>query len=241
MNSLLLPVAAYQAIRLRRDTTPLPAAAGARSGTVGTGSPLRIAVIGESTAAGCGAETQEDAIAMQLARFLVSDYGAPAVDWTVCARNGATAFDCRWSLLQDLPHDLDLAVLLVGVNDVLRRTPPEAWRAELSSLLFGLRRRSRHVLVAGLPPFESFARLPRTLARYLSGRAATLDTIARQAVKRMPGTSWVGGDDLLPLGPEFFASDGFHPSATGYRRWAKSLAPVASSRLGTSLRGAGQR
>jgi hypothetical protein len=27
-------------------------------------------------------------------------------------------------------------------------------------------------------------------------------------------------DDQVDVGPDFFAADGFHPSAIGYRRWA---------------------
>src|SRR3712207_5729388 len=70
---LLAPVLLRQGARVRRTTPVLPEAAGDRSGREGaTGgqAPLRLLVVGESTAAGVGVEHQRDALPRQLAAEL---------------------------------------------------------------------------------------------------------------------------------------------------------------------------
>lgn len=39
--------------------------------------------------------------------------------------------------------------------------------------------------------------------------------------------TWVRSDDI-PADPDFFACDGFHPAAPGYRRWAQAVADQLS-------------
>ncbi|QTX05578.1 hypothetical protein G127AT_05030 [Agromyces archimandritae] len=77
--------------------------------------------------------------------------------------------------------------------------------------------------MAGIPPFERFEAFPRTLRRYLAGRAAAVDAVSRRICDR-PGVTWVDSTVELDMGPDFFARDGFHPSALGYRSWASLVA-----------------
>lgn len=224
MNPLLLPLVACQGVRVKRDTIRLPEAEGPRCGRVGDGPALRLSVVGESTAAGCGVLTHDEGMAGQLARALVSTGLAPGVEWSVTARNGATASAFRRSLLPGIPDGVDLTVVLLGVNDVLARTPPSTWRTEVGGLLDVLRSRSTQVVLTGIPPFDAFPSLPATLARFLREHADRLNAVTQQLAADLPQVIWVGGEDLLPLGPDFFGADGFHPSADGYRRWAASIA-----------------
>jgi len=39
-----------------------------------------------------------------------------------------------------------------------------------------------------------------------------------------PQATWIGSTGILPVGPDFFARDRFHPSAIGYRQWARAVA-----------------
>jgi hypothetical protein len=66
---LLAPVLLRQGARVRERTPVLPEAAGDRSGRAGAaeGAPLRLLIVGESTAAGVGVAHQRDGIAARLA------------------------------------------------------------------------------------------------------------------------------------------------------------------------------
>ncbi|GAA4104528.1 SGNH/GDSL hydrolase family protein [Actinomadura miaoliensis] len=225
MNPLLLPVIAAQGIWVRSRTERLPEASGPAEGSVGDGSgpPLRIAVLGESTAAGCGVGTHDEGFAAALARELAARAHRP-VTWAAVGRNSATAHVIRHRLLPRLPEDLDAAVLLAGVNDVLTRRAPAAWGEDLAAIVSGLHDRAAHVAVAGIPPFEAFSSLPAALGRYLAQRADALDAVSRRICAGRPRTTWINSAGIVPVGPDFFARDRFHPSAEGYRRWAQAAA-----------------
>jgi len=228
VNPLLLPVVAVQGMRVRAATEVLAPAAGPTSGTTGGDTsqpPLRVAVLGESTAAGCGADTNDNAFPGRLARELATRTGR-SVQWQVVGQYGATARRIRYRLLPVIGGDqLKVAVLLAGVNDVLTRRAPKEWRDDLKAIVDGLSERAEHVVVAGVPPFDVFPSLPATLGRYLAERARALDEVSRQVCRERSLTTWIGSVDILPTDdPDFFASDRFHPSAYGYRRWAQAVA-----------------
>jgi lysophospholipase L1-like esterase len=225
MNPLLLPIVAVQGIRVRRTTEAMPPAAGPRTGRVGdpAGEPLRVGVVGESTAAGCGVDRHDQGFAGALARDLSARTGRP-VEWHVVGQDGATARRIRYRLLPQLGDGMDVAVLLAGVNDVLTRRAPSQWAEDLEAIVRDLVTRADRVVVAGLPPFGAFPAMPATLRRYLAERAAALDEVSRQVCARQQRARWVGAATLLPAGPGFFAADNFHPSAIGYRYWARMVA-----------------
>ena len=67
---LLSPLLLAQAVRVRKIALQLPEAAGPRTGITGSGPALRVLIIGDSSAAGVGAPTQEVALAGRLANSL---------------------------------------------------------------------------------------------------------------------------------------------------------------------------
>lgn len=224
MNPLLLPVAALQGRRVRRTVEVLPAASGPTTGTATwpTGSAMRLAVLGESTAAGCGADRHENAFVGAFARALARRARRP-VAWRVLGQHGATARRVRYRLLPLLDEEVDIAVVLIGVNDVLTRRPATQWADDLAAILGTLTERARRVVLTGVPPFDVFPSLPTTLGQYLTERAVVLDDIARAQCAARPTVTWTSSIDLVAAGPEFFAHDGFHPSAAGYRHWAEAV------------------
>jgi hypothetical protein len=78
------PLLIAQANRLRRTALELPEPHGPRSGKVGRGDPvLRLLVAGDSSAAGVGARTQREALALPLRSGWRSDSAAQcAGNWS---------------------------------------------------------------------------------------------------------------------------------------------------------------
>ncbi|GIG68758.1 SGNH/GDSL hydrolase family protein [Phytomonospora endophytica] len=223
MNPLLLPVVAVQGIWARSRIERLSPAGGPTTGRSGTraGTPLRLAVLGESTAAGCGADNHEEAFAGSFAAAIGERTGRP-VEWEVAGVYGATALRIRHRVLPRLETTADIAVLLAGANDVLGRRPVADWAADLAAIVDGLR--AERVVVVGVPPFTMFPSLPGVLARYLASRAAAVDSAAREVCAARSHATWLTSTDGAPLPAGFFARDGFHPSAIGYRHWANTIA-----------------
>jgi len=225
MNPLLLPIIAAQAIWVRLTTEKLPPAAGPAIGAAGDAShpPVRIGVLGESTAAGCGVDIHDNGFPGALARELAAR-GGQSVSWEVIGQNSATIRHIRYRLLPQLGKDLDVAVLLAGVNDTLAGRTPEQWGADLAAIVDDLTDRARLVAVTGVPPFDAFPSLPATLGRFLAQRAGALDDVSAKVCAARPRATWISSTDSLPMGPDDFARDRFHPSASGYRRWAEAVA-----------------
>lgn len=225
MNPLLFAVIATQGIWVRTRTEVLPPAAGPSNGAVGdsAAAPMRLAVLGESTAAGCGVDTHDNGFPGCLARELADRTGRP-VTWEVVGQYGATARRIRHRLLPQLGDSFDLVVLLVGANDVLGRSTPQQWGVDLAAMVDELTDRAKHVVVVGNPPFGTFPSLPGLLRRYLAQRAGVLDQVSRQVCAERPQSTWINSTDIVPIEPKFFARDGFHPSAFGYLQWARAVA-----------------
>lgn len=228
MNPLLLPVAALQGVRVKARTEVLPAASGPLAGVAEPpeaepGAQLRVGVLGESTAAGCGVDSHEEGFTGSFARTL-AERRKRRVCWEVVGQYGATSRRIRHKLLPELGTGFDVAVLLAGVNDVLTRRSAAQWREDLEAIVTELAARAERVAVTGIPPFNAFPSLPTTLGRFLAEHAAVLDEVSRTVCADIPAAVWVGADAVLPMGPDFFARDGFHPSALGYRRLAEAVA-----------------
>ena len=229
----LSPVLIGQAVSVRRRAPVLPEAAGERRGfmkppaldDVGT-RPLRLLVVGDSSAAGVGVATQDQALAVPLARALAAAIGRP-VAWQLVARSGVTTQGALALLHEHAPAGVgpaDVAVAVLGVNDVVAQVPVPralAQRAELADWL-AAHAGVRHVVFAPLPPMHRFPLLPQPL-RWVLGRDAQRHD---QALAR-----WVAGRRdcshlaiNYTLGPESMADDGFHPGEPVYRACAEALA-----------------
>ncbi len=216
---------AGQAVWLRLTTDRLPPAGGPTTGSIGesSGPRTQIAVVGESTAAGCGVARHEEGFAGALGREVAARTAA-CVDWTVLGESGATARGIQERLVPQVESGIGIAVLLAGVNDVLGRRTPAEFGADLEAIVASLSSKATRVAVAGTPPFEAFPAIPRALGVHLASRATAFDRVSRQACERSSNAVWVGSEALVPLEREFFAGDGFHPSALGYHRWASVVA-----------------
>ena len=222
----LAPVLAAQGRRLRRDTPRLADAATPWSGrldgpTTAMGAPpLRLLVLGDSTAAGVGAPSQQEALPGNLARSLSAHFDR-AVEWTVVGENGATSRDLLERFLPAATDAAyDIVFLTIGANDALGIRSRAAFGRDIRSLLAALRTASPDatILMSSLPAFFRFELLPNPLRFNLYLHSRSLEAEARAIVSSTPGAYM--SPPPPPYTEGFFASDLFHPSPIGYRDWA---------------------
>lgn len=222
-KAVLGPLLHAQAGRLRKSVVELPEAAGERAGVAGTGAVrLRLLIAGDSSAAGVGAATQDDALAGQLARE-VARLTAAAVRWQLIARMGLRSQDVLEMLMRDPPQPADVAVVVVGVNDITKEVSLQRAlhaREEIAALLQS--RGVSHVVFPALPEMEKFPALPQPLAWY-AGRHARRNNAAQAAwAQSRTAVSHVAMDNVMD--PSLMAADGFHPGAGLYAKVAQRLA-----------------
>ena len=220
---ILSPVLVAQAITTRARLPKLPEPDGARRGTTGQGTPLRLLVTGDSSAAGVGVGRQADALAHRMARRL-AEAASARVHWQLRARSGLTTAQTL-ALLRDEGHAAaDVAVVVTGVNDVVDQIPSRRAMTAREALANWLRNGHgcQHVVFAPLPPVHHFPGLPQPL-RWVAGadarrhNAALADWVATRG-----DVSLV--DMEMPLNIGVMASDGFHPGEPVYRYCANAIA-----------------
>lgn len=217
---LLGPLLWVQGKYVQKTTPLLPEPTGDRVGEVGQGPTLRLLVVGDSSAAGVGAEHQDEALLGGLVSGLAATH---RVEFRLEAATGSTTAAAVRHLqkLDSLPYDV--AVTSLGVNDTTRLVSVEKFledQAQLMDLLknkFGI----SQVICSGLPPMHLFPALPQPLRWVLGRKAHALNKALQQWVLTQPHCSFLAGD--FTLDPELMASDGFHPGPEVYRMWSQAV------------------
>jgi lysophospholipase L1-like esterase len=177
----------------------------------------RVLLVGDSTGVGVGAAAPEHSLPGLLARRY------PGVAIVNTCRNGARVGDVAAALARGAPgtQRFDVALVLLGGNDVVHLTPLRELEQAAAALLHELHWHARHIVWLGsanighapimLPPLSWWAgrRCRRTmgaLARVARAHGVTfIDFCEPRLDARFagaPGTT--------------FAHDGLHPSSTSY-------------------------
>ncbi|MGH3240183.1 MAG: SGNH/GDSL hydrolase family protein [Spirillospora sp.] len=211
-----------------------PSADGLYGGEHGA-APLSLVMIGDSTAVGLGVHTAEETPAALLATGL-SAFADRPVRLTNVARSGARSPSLRGQVDRALQTRPDIAVIMIGANDVTGRIPPADSVRHLADAVERLRGAGSHVVVGTCPDLGSVKPLRpplKWIARRASRQLAAAQTIA--AVER--GARSISLGDLL--GREFaadplsmFSEDRYHPSARGYAAAAAAVLPSIAASLG---------
>ncbi|MFI7588646.1 SGNH/GDSL hydrolase family protein [Spongisporangium articulatum] len=203
----------------------------------GRGEPLVLAMLGDSTSVGLGANLPGETPGAVMATGLAALSGRSVV-LREAGRVGGRSEELAGQverLLTEGPKPT-VAVIMIGANDVTRRTRPSVAVRWLEGAVRRLVEEGVEVVVGTCPDLgtiEPIAYPLRYLARRWSRQLAAAQTIA--AVEAGGRTVSLG--DLL--GPQFsahpkelFSSDRFHPSAAGYARAAAAMLPAVASATG---------
>lgn len=203
----------------------------------GPGALIELAVLGDSSAAGLGAELAEQTPGAVVARGLAAVSGR-RVRLTSVAVVGAESarVDAQIDLLLAEVPNPDVALVMIGANDVTHRVRPAVSVRHLGLGVARLRAAGCEVVVATCPDLgtiEPVAQPLRLIARRWSRDLAAAQTVATVEA----GGRTVSLGDLL--GPEFrrvpgemFSADRFHPSSAGYAAAAAAVLPSICAAIG---------
>src|SRR5690348_15909122 len=111
--------------------------------------PLRLAVLGDSIAYGTGARNREDSLGPRLAAALRAD--GFDVELSVLAVPRAVSADLPAQVRRALPRRPDLAVVVIGANDLARFVPPASACRFLADAVTSLRDAGTEVVVVPVP------------------------------------------------------------------------------------------
>jgi lysophospholipase L1-like esterase len=210
------------------DAPPVRGTFGGGTGTRnGTGRPLRLVVMGDSTGAGVGASTTATTAGGAVAGGLAKRTGRQVVLESV-AVSGARAADMPGQAAKALALDPDVALMLVGANDATHLTKLDEVREDVGAAVAALRKAGVGVVVGTCPDMGA-RNIPQPLRAISAFRGRQVGSAERVAVTEAGGVP-VNLEELV--GPAFradpstAASDLFHPSDRGYALWSEALLPA---------------
>jgi lysophospholipase L1-like esterase len=222
-KTALGPILLMQAWWLRRTALRLPEATGPRNGIEGecdsAAEPLRILVVGDSSAAGVGVSSQAEALAQPVAKLLATRTGRP-VAWQLIAKSGVNTSEALALLAHSELCPADYLITALGTNDVTSQRSPSQFMRDYVLLADALRKRTSAVglVVTGLPPLRILPAAPHPLRWYLGRCAIRLDQALRDWIERDSMARYVSLE--WAAHPKEMAQDGFHPGPAQYRHWA---------------------
>jgi lysophospholipase L1-like esterase len=199
------------------------------------GTSLRLAVLGDSGAAGLGAPDAAGTPGGILASALAAAADRPVV-LTNTAVVGARSSDLDAQVDRILAVRPHVAVILIGANDVTHLVPPQRSVRLLGDAVRRLREARAEVVVGTCPDLGTVRPLAtplRQVARRMSRELAAAQELAvRQAGGRpVPLAELIG--ELFAGDPDaFFSDDQFHPSAVGYAACAQAMLPEVLASAG---------
>lgn len=200
------------------------------------GNAVDLLLLGDSIAAGLGADRPKRTLGAQLAKR-VAEHTQRAVRLHTAAIVG-----CETSMLRvqlaGLPagYVADVAVIVVGGNDVTHRVKTSVSCEHLAAAVTALQSSGTAVVVGTCPDLGALTAVPQPL-RTLAGLASRqLAAAQRQVVTELGGRSVslreAVGPFFVTQPDAMFAMDRFHPSGAGYRRTAKAMLPSVLAALG---------
>ncbi|WP_438872891.1 SGNH/GDSL hydrolase family protein [Paractinoplanes hotanensis] len=213
---------------------PPPRGDGLYGGKFG-GKAISMVILGDSTAAGYGVHRPRETPGALLATGVSRRLHRP-VRLHRLAVVGSMSSGLPYQVDAALEHAPDVAIILIGGNDVTHASGRDSAVHHLGDAVRRLREAGCKVVVGTCPDIgaiQPIKRPLRWLARKWSRDLAAAQTIA--VVEAGGRTVSIGG----LLGPMFeadpvrmFSSDRFHPSAEGYARAAAVVLPTLMAALG---------
>ena len=185
--------------------------------------PLRFVAIGDSTVEGLedpGPDGVYVGWADRLARHLAAVH--PGLTYANLAVRGERAHEVRATQLGPaLALRPDIAVVVAGVNDVLRpRFDADALRADLHAMHRALRESGARVLTFTMPDMARVA----PLAVFLRGRLRALNEITYETQERFGTIVADLAAEPVSSDPALWHDDRLHANSEGHRRVAAALA-----------------
>lgn len=216
----LAPILLAQGLFVATTMERLPEPHGERQGIDGQGPRLRLLVLGDSAAAGVGAQTQQEALLGNLMTQLSPHF---ELHWKLIARTGATS-NATLRHLQKIPAEpFDVVVTSLGVNDVVTNKTTQTFLREQKDIITLLKTKftASQIILFGIPPMGEFPALPQPLRWYLGDQSKHLDQVL-ECLAATEQCDYIKQD--LVDDPQLMATDGFHPGHGIYTIWANEVA-----------------
>lgn len=197
------------------------------------GAAVIYVALGDSTGVGVGAQ-HGGYVARIFERI---KHEKPESRLTNLCVSGATTEDVlREQIGPTLSSSTTLVTLGIGINDAGRGVSPERFARNYEEIIKRVRARtSAPIVITNLPDVSLAPVVPlymrdETRRRIELYNERIAEVAARYGLRVVD--AFTTTHEVIPTHPEFFSSDGFHPSDIGYEYWAKTMWPTVKEAIG---------
>lgn len=196
--------------------------------------PIVYVALGDSTGAGVGA--RDGGYVARLFKRIVER--RPNSKLTNLCVSGSTTEDVlRGQLERGVAADPDLVTLGIGINDIGHGLTLEQFSRNYEQILNTLKEKTRaRIVVTNLPDISSAPRIPGPMRNEYQRKIIQFSRRLEEIAARYGGVTvfdiYTITTQELASHPEYFSSDGFHPSDAGYEMWAQQMWPTVAKVIG---------
>jgi acyl-CoA thioesterase I len=192
--------------------------------------------LGDSTGAGVGAI--DGGYVVRLFKRLRQE--RPESTLVNLCVSGATSADVLHSQLsRAIDTNPQLVTIGVGINDIGHGITLDEFNKNFDEILSRLKNETSAVIVvSNLPDISTSRRVPLTMRPQSQQTIIRFNNeIQKLATKHgvIVSDVFTATRDELPKHPEYFSSDGFHPSDKGYELWAEQVWATIAKLLGPGV------
>jgi lysophospholipase L1-like esterase len=198
-----------------------------------TTGPIVYVALGDSTGSGVGA--RNGGYVLRLFNRLVER--RPGSKLTNLCISGSTTEDLmRDQLQRSTEMNPDLVSVGIGINDIGHGLTIDRFARNYENILTTLREKTHaQIVVTNIPDISSAPRIPGAMRSQYQQQIISFNERLEEIAKRHGVTvfdMYTISKDELPSHPEYFSSDGFHPSDQGYELWAEQMWPSVARVIG---------
>jgi acyl-CoA thioesterase I len=195
--------------------------------------PIVYVALGDSTGAGVGA--REGGYVVRLFKHIEERRPGSTLN-NLCVSGADTDDVLRAQLDRAVALNPDLVTVGIGINDIGHGLTLDQFSKNYEQILSTLKEKTRaRIVVTNIPDISSAPRIPvparNEYQRQIIQFSRRLEEIAGRYGVTVFDIYTITTRELASH-PEYFSSDGFHPSDAGYEMWAQQMWPTIAQVIG---------
>lgn len=189
--------------------------------------PVLYVALGDSTGVGVGA--RDGGYVARLFKRIEREHPNSHLK-NFCVSGAATADLLREQIGPAIVSHPTLITIGIGINDIGHGVSAETFAANYEEIVKRLKDKTNApIIVANLPDVSLAPVVPSYMRETVHERVMIFNEKIKEIAKRnglLVVDAFAATHDSIEAHPEFFSSDGFHPSDIGYEYWAKTMWPT---------------
>jgi lysophospholipase L1-like esterase len=121
-----------------------------------------------------------------------------------------------------------LITLSIGANDLMKEVEGGEFAERFEEIVLRLKEFGAPIVITNLPDISLAPAMPALIREDMRRRAIIFNARIGEIAKRhglLSVNLYDMSREIVPAHPEFFSTDGFHPSDAGYEFWMEMMWP----------------